>query len=110
MNPSIFVSGGVRRSDPECRGSYCSCLYKSINYSKRWSGGRWPCAKMEGLPYLSLIHSCAASVACTPSFGLSEYNCLTARVCHGTPCRGNERKSAVRVQIKKKSLFCLLTR
>ena len=72
----------------------------------RWSGGRRPCAKIEGFPYLSVIHSCAASVACARPWSFRAQLPDRAGVTVLLAAETNER--ALRMFISRKSRYFVL--
>jgi hypothetical protein len=93
------------------RGAAGSCCFNHsiLSTTTRWSGGGGSCAKIEGFPYLSVIHSRAASVACPRPWSFqafSKYNRLTAHVTVFLAAETNER--ALRVFISRKSRYFVL--
>jgi len=108
MNPSVydFVSGGIERSDPECRGFLLLFFvpFNQLQQGGQAVGGRAPRLRacLIYLVFIRVRHQLRV-----PVLGLSGYNCLVrARVTVLLAAETNER--ALCVFISRKSRYFVL--
>lgn len=106
MNPSALFPEALKEVIRSAAGSCCLYSIPFNQTTTRWSGGRRPCAKIEGLPYLSVIHSRAASVACPRPWSLRVQLPDRARVTVLLAAETNEK--ALCVFILRKSRYFVL--